>query len=95
MSMAYFESYLGAAHVLARLAKRDSPGAYPLEDVHAYLERQQDFAEAHGFVSPVVEIAIARTLLYQAAGKKDEALKMLEEALSDSSAHGSLPHLCG
>lgn len=77
----YFESYLGAAHVLARLAK-GKPGAYPLEDVHAYLERQQDFAVAHEFPGPVVEIAIARILLYLAAGKKAEALKTLEGTLS-------------
>jgi LuxR family transcriptional regulator, maltose regulon positive regulatory protein len=78
---AYFQTYLGAAHVLARLAK-GKPGAYPLEDVHGYLERQQDFAEAHEFPGPVAEIAIARTLLHLAAGKKAEALKTLEGALS-------------
>ena len=87
MSMAYFESYLGAAHVLARLA-RGQPGAYPLQDVHAYLERQHDFAAAHDFTGPVVEIAIARSLLYQAAGKKHEALKMLEEALTTAAPTG-------
>jgi LuxR family maltose regulon positive regulatory protein len=77
---AYFESYLGAAHVLARLAKW-KPGAYSLEDVHAYLERQQDFAAAHEFPGPVVEVAIARTLLYLAAGKNAEALETLEGTL--------------
>ena len=55
----------------------------------------RNFAETHGFVSWVVEIAIARTLLYQAAGKKHEALETLEVALSGSSTHGSLSHLCG
>jgi len=94
MSMAYFESNLGAAHVLARLAKGKldiyTPGAYPLEDAHAYLERQQDFAAAHEFTGPVVEIAIARTLLYQTAGKKVEALKMLEGALRAAAPTGLL-----
>jgi LuxR family transcriptional regulator, maltose regulon positive regulatory protein len=84
---AYFERYLGAAHVLARLAKA-KPGAYPLEDVHAYLERQQDFAVSHGFVSWVVEIAIARTLLYLATGQKQEALETLELALSAAAPTG-------
>jgi LuxR family maltose regulon positive regulatory protein len=84
----YFQSYLGAAHVLARLAK-GKPSAYPLEDVHAYLERQQDFAAAHEFAGPVVEIAIARTLLYQAEGKKVEALETIEVALS-AAAHTGL-----
>jgi LuxR family transcriptional regulator, maltose regulon positive regulatory protein len=87
MSMVYFECYLGAAHVLARLAK-GKPGAYPLEDAHSYLRRQQDFAAAHEFASLVVEIAIARTLLYQVAGRKDEALKMLEVALRAAAPTG-------
>ncbi len=87
MSMAHFESYLRAAHVLARLAK-GQPGATPLQDVHAYLERQHDFAAAHDFTGPVVEIAIARALLYQAAGKKHEALKMLEAALTTAAPTG-------
>ena len=87
ISTAYFESYLGAAHVVACLAKR-KPGEYPIEEVHAYLGRQQDFAAAHEFVSPVVEIAIARTLLYQVAGMKAEALKMLEVALRAAAPTG-------
>ena len=86
---AKFECYLGAAHVLARLAQ-GKPGAYPLEDVHAYLERQQDFAETHGIVSWVVAVAIARTLLYQAGGKKEEALETLEVALSAAAPSGLL-----
>jgi len=85
ISMANIESYLCVAHVLARLAKGKTgvypPGAYPVEDVQAYLERQQDFAAAHAFAGPLVEIAIARALLYQAAAMKDEALEMLECAL--------------
>ena len=84
---AYFESYLGAAHVLARLAE-GKPGAYPFEDVHAYLERQQDFAASLGFVSWVVEVAIARSLLYQAVGKNNEALRTLEVALSAAVSTG-------
>ncbi len=89
ISTAYFESYLGAAHVLARLAK-GKPGAYPLEGVHTYLRRQMEFAEAHGIVTWVVEIAIAQTLLYQAEGKKYEALQTLEIALSAAAPMGLL-----
>jgi LuxR family transcriptional regulator, maltose regulon positive regulatory protein len=93
MSMAHFESYLAAAHVLARLAPGPQlawgqPGAYPLQDVHAYLQRQHDFAAAHDFAGPVVQIAIARTLLYEAAGKKHEALKTLEDALARAAPTG-------
>jgi LuxR family maltose regulon positive regulatory protein len=87
MSSARFENYLGTAHVLARLAK-EAPGAYPIEHAQAYLMRQQDFAAAHEFVGPVVEIAIARTLLFRAAGKKDEALKLLEAALRAAAPTG-------
>jgi LuxR family maltose regulon positive regulatory protein len=86
-STAHLEGYLNTAHVLARLAK-GKPGAYPLDDVHAYLRRQQDFATSHGFVSAVVEIDIARTLLYQAAGKKVEALETLNAALSAAAPTG-------
>jgi LuxR family maltose regulon positive regulatory protein len=86
-SIAYFERYLNAAHVLARLA-RGTPDSYPVEGAHIYLKRQQDFAASHGFVSWVVEIAIARTLLCRAVGKKDEALEILEGALSAAAPTG-------
>jgi LuxR family maltose regulon positive regulatory protein len=84
-----FEIYLNAAHVQARLAK-EQPGGYSLEGVLDYLKRQQDFAASRGFESWVVEIAIARTLLYQAAGKKFEALEILEVALSNAAPTGLL-----
>jgi LuxR family maltose regulon positive regulatory protein len=87
MSTAYFESYLGAAHVLARLAK-GKPGAYPVEDAQAYLERQMEFAETHGIVGWVAGIAIARTLLYLAAGKNHKALQALEQALTAAAPTG-------
>jgi LuxR family maltose regulon positive regulatory protein len=86
-SIASFEGCLNAAHVLARLAKV-KPAAYPLDDVHAYLRRQQDFAGSHGFVSTVVAIAIARSLLYQAAGKQSEALATLNGALRAAAPTG-------
>jgi LuxR family maltose regulon positive regulatory protein len=86
-SMAYCEGYLDAVHVLARLAM-EMPGTYPMEDVHAYLRRQAHFAETHGIISWVVEIAIARTLLYQAAGNQQEALESLEVALSAAAPTG-------
>ena len=76
-----FRDYLYTAHVMARLAI-GQPGLFRLEGVHAYLKRQQDFSVSHGFVSWVVELAIARTLLYQAEARKHEALETLEEALS-------------
>ena len=89
LSTAQVESCLGAAHVLARLAQ-GKPGAYPLEDVQAYLARQMEFAETHGFVSWVVEIAIARTLLFQAGGKKEKALESLNMALRTAAPTGLL-----
>jgi LuxR family maltose regulon positive regulatory protein len=87
ISITSFEIFLNAAHVLARLTERKL-GAYPVEGVHAYLKRQQDFAASRGFVSWVVKTAIARTSLYQAVGKKDEALETLEVALSAAAPTG-------
>ncbi|MGE5250584.1 MAG: LuxR C-terminal-related transcriptional regulator, partial [Bacteroidota bacterium] len=89
LHIAHFESCLNAAHVLAHLAKGE-PGAYPLEGVQACLNRQQDFAVSHGLVSQQVEVAIARTLLYQAAGRKDEALDTLGMALAAAAPTGLL-----
>jgi len=80
MSTAYFESYLGAAHVVARLAA-EKVSAYPIDAVDDFLRRQAEFAEAHGIVSWVVAIAIARTMLYQVEGKKGRAPGTLAEAL--------------
>jgi LuxR family maltose regulon positive regulatory protein len=98
--IAYIESNLDAAHLLARLAKA-KPGIYPLSDaalpaklaqrfdnVHVYLQRQQEFALSHGFVTLDVEIGIARTLLYQAAGKKQKALETLHAALRAAAPTG-------
>ena len=87
ISRARFDSCMNTAHVLARLARRN-PGVYPIEDTQTYLKRQQDFAVSRGFISWVVEIAIARTLLYQAARQKNEALETLEEALSAAAPTG-------
>ncbi len=84
-----FESYLNATHLLARLAK-ENPEEYSLEGVLDYLKRQGDFAASRGFASWVVEIAIVKTLLYQGAGKKFEALKTLEGALSVGAHTGLL-----
>jgi DNA-binding CsgD family transcriptional regulator len=86
-STAYFEGYLNAAYVLARLAKA-MPGAYPLEGVHAYLERQTQFAEAHGIVNWAVALAIVRTLLHEAVGRKDKALGALESAIRAAAPTG-------
>jgi LuxR family maltose regulon positive regulatory protein len=89
VSTTSFETYLNAAHVLRRLAA-GRPGVFPIESVQVYLERQQDFAASRGFTSWVVEIAIARTLLYQAAGKKRAALETLEAALRAAAPTGLL-----
>lgn len=88
-SEAYFESYLCAAHVLARLVKR-KPDLYPIEDVQVYLKRQHEFAKDRGVVRWAVAVAIARTLLYQVQGRKEEALKTLEGALIAAAPTGLL-----
>jgi len=89
VSTTSFETYLNTAHVLRRLAA-GRPGVFPIESVQVYLERQQDFAASRGFTSWVVEIAIARTLLDQAAGKKHAALETLEAALRAAAPTGLL-----
>lgn len=89
ISTTTYGTYLNAAHLLALLAK-EKAGSYPVEDAQAYLKRQQEFAASHGFVSWVVEVAIARTLLYDAVGKKEEALDTLEEALCEAAPIGLL-----
>jgi LuxR family maltose regulon positive regulatory protein len=87
VSTAYFDSYLYAAYVLAPLSKKE-PGIYPLEGVQDFLKRHQDFAASHGLISWVIEIAIARSLLYQSAGQQDEALNVLEVALNAAASTG-------
>jgi ATP/maltotriose-dependent transcriptional regulator MalT len=84
---ATFECCLNAAHVLARQLK-ETPHSSPDLDVQVYLKCQQDFARSHGFASRAAEIAIARTLQYQACGMKAEALGMLEEAVRAAAPTG-------
>jgi LuxR family maltose regulon positive regulatory protein len=86
-SLADFESYLNAAYVLVRLSKGKSDIA-SVEETQAYLKRQQDFAEAHGMIGWVVSMALARTLLHQAVGQKDEALETLDVALNTAAPTG-------
>jgi LuxR family transcriptional regulator, maltose regulon positive regulatory protein len=86
-STAYFESIIKTAQVMARLAKKMTC-AYPLEKIHSYLERQQDFAESNGFVSWVVEIAITRTLLFWAEEKGEKARETLTVAINSAAPTG-------
>jgi len=86
---AHFDSCIHAAYVLAFLAK-STPGAYAMEGAQAYLERQMEFAQAHGIISWVVTIALARTQLYVAAGRKDRALEALALALKTAAPTGLL-----
>jgi LuxR family maltose regulon positive regulatory protein len=88
-SAAQFELNLNAAYVLACLAKA-SPGAYPMESVQATLERQIQFAQAHGIHNWIVPTAIVQTRLYEAEGKKEKALQALETALRATAPTGLL-----
>ena len=87
MSMAHFETYLGATYILARLPQ-GAAGAHHVEDVHGYLARQQEFAAAHAFAAPLVQIAVTRSLLYEAAGQRKEALTMLAVAVKTAAPSG-------
>jgi LuxR family maltose regulon positive regulatory protein len=86
-STAQFESCLNAAYVMTRLATVN-PGAYSLEGVQAYLERQAQFAEAYGLLHWVVAIAIVKAQIHQGLGKKEEALKTLALALRTAAPTG-------
>jgi ATP/maltotriose-dependent transcriptional regulator MalT len=88
-STAQLETYLNAVHVLSALVKA-TPGAFSLDaaQVDAYLERQTQFAEAHGLVGWLVEIAIARVQLYEAVGKRSEALQTLDVAVRAAAPTG-------
>jgi LuxR family maltose regulon positive regulatory protein len=86
-SAATFESHIHAADVLTRLA-RATPGAYALDGVQAYLQRQMEFAQGHGITSWVVTIALAQSQLYEAAGKRSEAVDTLSMALETAAPTG-------
>ncbi|MCQ3937637.1 MAG: hypothetical protein DPW18_11410 [Chloroflexi bacterium] len=87
VSEIHFRTYLNAAHILTRLAMRD-PKAYPLPEVHKYLARQEKFAEAHSLTGWLIEIWLARALMYHVEGKAEEARRMIESALAASSPRG-------
>jgi LuxR family transcriptional regulator, maltose regulon positive regulatory protein len=83
----YFQTALCAAHTLIRLAARN-PVAESLQDVHLYLARQEKFAEAHGLVGWLVELWLARALLYQVDGSAEEARRLLRSALGAAAPRG-------
>ena len=83
----HFRTYVNAAHILARLSARDSK-AYPLWGVHKYLVRQEKFAEAHGLVGWLIEIYLARAMMYHVEGNADDARRAIESALKESAPRG-------
>jgi LuxR family maltose regulon positive regulatory protein len=82
-----FQTYLSAARILARLAVRN-PQACSLLDVHNYLARQERFADSHGLVGWLIEIWIARALLYHVEGRAKDARHMIRTALSAAAPRG-------
>jgi LuxR family transcriptional regulator, maltose regulon positive regulatory protein len=87
VSRMYFHVYLSTAHILTRLAA-SNPQAYSLRDAHDYLARQEKFAAAHELVGWLIEIWIARALMYQVEGKIKNAHHMIQAALSASAHRG-------
>jgi LuxR family maltose regulon positive regulatory protein len=83
----HFQTCLSAAHILTRLAVRN-PHAYALVDVHNYFARQERFAETHGLVGWLVEIWIARALMYHTEGRAEDARHVIQAALSTSAPRG-------
>jgi len=82
-----FQTSLSAAHVLTRIAVRN-PQSCSLPDVHKYLARQEEFAEAHELVGWLIEIWIVRALMYQVEERTADAHHMLQKALSASAPRG-------
>jgi LuxR family maltose regulon positive regulatory protein len=82
-----FRASINATHVRARLAAQDS-ASYPLADAHAYLARQEKFAEARDLIGWRIEIWILRALMNQAEGKPDDARRAIESALEASAPRG-------
>ena len=87
MSEINFRARLSAAHILTRLAISET-GDYPLLDVHNYFSRQENFFESHELYGWLVEIWIARALMYHVEGKSDEAYQMIQLALIESASRG-------
>lgn len=83
----HFQAYLCAAHVRARLAAR-APQAESLRDVHAYLARQETFAETHGLTGWLVQIWTARALLYRVEGRTEDARRLIGLALAAAAPRG-------
>jgi LuxR family transcriptional regulator, maltose regulon positive regulatory protein len=83
----YFQAYLCAAHVRARLAACH-PQAEPLRDVHAYLARQETFAEAQGLTGWLVQVWTARAVLYRVEGQAADARRLIRAALAAAAPRG-------
>lgn len=83
----YFQAYLCAAHVQARLAVRAAQ-AEPLADVHAYLARQEAFAAAQGLFGWLVQIWTTQAVLYGVEGRAEDARRRLGMALAAAAPRG-------
>lgn len=83
----HFQTCLSAAHILARLAARNTQ-AYSLLDVHKYFARQEKFAEAHELFGWLIEIWIVRALMYHVEKKSEDAHRMIQLALRASTPRG-------
>jgi LuxR family maltose regulon positive regulatory protein len=82
-----FQSYLAIAHGFLRVAAQN-PKSYSLQDVHSYFARQEEFAKSHELTSWLIEIWILRALMYHVEGKKEEAQRVIQCALSESEPRG-------
>lgn len=82
-----FQTQLGAAHVLTRLAAIDQQ-TRPLPDLHQQLARQERLAESGGLLGWLVEIRLALALMLQVEGDRERARRMLEAALAGAAPRG-------
>lgn len=87
VSAASAQAYLSVAHILTRLALH-SPQEYQLAGAHSYLARQAAFATTHGLTGWLIEIWLARALMYSVAGNGAAARDMLTAALGAAAPRG-------
>jgi len=87
VSEIYFHARLSAAHILTRLRARN-PKDFSLLEAYNYLARYEKLAEVHRLLGWLIEIWIARALMYHVDGKVEDARRTIQSALSASAPRG-------
>jgi LuxR family maltose regulon positive regulatory protein len=80
-------AHIMLARVLVAQGEADPDGAY-LADAHYLLERLLETAESAGWMGKAIEILVLQALAYQAQDRLEEALCVLEQALTLAEPEG-------